>query len=161
MEPIFITLSFFPLTLFWFQSYCVIFNDWKFSVTQLIFFHETNLVYRTSLFSYIGWWWRCVVSTLSLSHIKEVKCPRDEIAISQDCFSKYQTKCVIKSLFRQVMTSQTLRFFLNQPLKQWLTGKKRGKDENTKIWTSQEQKELFRWNQKYFSVFEGLSFGEQ
>ena len=24
------------------------------------------------------------------------------------------------------MTSQTLRFFLNHPLKQWLTGKKRG-----------------------------------
>ena len=48
-------------------------------------------------------------------------------------FSIYQTKFVIRSLFRQVMTSQTLRFFLNQPLKQWLTGKKRGEDENTKI----------------------------
>ena len=48
-------------------------------------------------------------------------------------FSRYQTKCVIKSLFRQVMTSRTLRFFLNQPLKQWLTGKKRGEDENTKL----------------------------
>ena len=47
--------------------------------------------------------------------------------------SRYQTKCVIKSLFRQVMTSQTLRFFLNQPLKQWLTGEKRGEDKNTKI----------------------------
>ena len=46
--------------------------------------------------------------------------------------SRYQTKCVIKCLFRQVMTSQTLRFFLNQPLKQWLTGEKRGEDENTK-----------------------------
>ena len=42
-------------------------------------------------------------------------------------FSRYQTKCVIKSLFRWVVTSQTLRFFLNQPLKQWLTGKKEGK----------------------------------
>ena len=31
------------------------------------------------------------------------------------------------------MTSQTLIFFLNQPLKQWLTGKKREEDENTKI----------------------------
>ena len=41
-------------------------------------------------------------------------------------FSRYQTKRVIKSLFRQVMTSQTLRFFLNQPLKQWLTGNKKG-----------------------------------
>ena len=42
-------------------------------------------------------------------------------------FSRYQTKCVIKFLFRQLMTSQTLRFLLNQPLKQWLTGKKERK----------------------------------
>ena len=47
-------------------------------------------------------------------------------------FSRYQLKCVIKFLFRQLMTSQTLRFFLDQPLKQWLTGRKRGEDENTK-----------------------------
>ena len=59
-------------------------------------------------------------------------------------FSRYQIKCVIKSLFRQVVTSQTLRFFLNQPLKQWLTGKKRGEDENTKIGISRERKELFK-----------------
>ena len=31
------------------------------------------------------------------------------------------------------MTPQTLRFFFDQPLKQWLTGEKRGEDENTKI----------------------------
>ena len=42
------------------------------------------------------------------------------------------------------MTSQVLRFFLDQPLKQWLTGKKRGEDENTKIQISQERKELLR-----------------
>ena len=47
-------------------------------------------------------------------------------------FSRYQIKCVIKFLFRQLMTSQTLTFFLDQPLKQWLTGRKTGKDENTK-----------------------------
>ena len=58
-------------------------------------------------------------------------------------FSQYQTKHVIKSLFRQVMTSQT-RFFLNQPLMQWLTGKKRREDEYTKNRISQEQNELFR-----------------
>ena len=39
----------------------------------------------------------------------------------------------MKSLFRQVTISQTLTFFLNQPLKQWLTEKKRGEDEYTKI----------------------------
>ena len=47
-------------------------------------------------------------------------------------FLRYQTKCVIKFLIRQFMMSQTLGFFLNQPLKQWLTGKKRGEEENTK-----------------------------
>ena len=47
--------------------------------------------------------------------------------------SRYQTKCVIKFLFRQLMMSYALRFFLYQPLKQWLTGRKRGEDENAKI----------------------------
>ena len=38
----------------------------------------------------------------------------------------------------------------------------RGKDGNTKIWISQEQKELFTWHKKHFSwFFEGLSFGEK
>ena len=27
----------------------------------------------------------------------------------------------------------------------------RAEDENTKIWISQERKELFRWNKKHFS----------
>ena len=66
-------------------------------------------------------------------------------------FSRYQTKCVIKFSFRQLMTSWILRFFLNQPLKQWPTGRKRGKDRNTKNWIFWEQKELFRWNKKHFS----------
>ena len=58
-------------------------------------------------------------------------------------FSRYQTKCVIEFIFRQLMTPQTLRRFLVQPLKQWLTGRKRGKDENTKTLLSPEGKELF------------------
>ena len=40
--------------------------------------------------------------------------------------------------------SQTIRFTLDQPLKQWLTGRKRGEDGNTKILISRERKELFR-----------------
>ena len=49
-------------------------------------------------------------------------------------FSRYQTKCLIKLLFRQLMTSQTLRFILDRALKQWLTGKKReGKMEIQKL----------------------------
>ena len=34
-------------------------------------------------------------------------------------------------------------------------------EKNTKIWISQERKELFRWKKKHFSIFEGLSFGEK
>ena len=48
-------------------------------------------------------------------------------------FPRYQTKCVIKFLFRQLMMSQTIRSMLDQPLKQWLTRRKRREDENTKI----------------------------
>ena len=44
-------------------------------------------------------------------------------------FSRYQTKCVINFLCRQLMTSKILRFFLDQHFS-W---KKRGEDENTKI----------------------------
>ena len=47
-------------------------------------------------------------------------------------FSRHQTKYVIKFLFRQLMTLYILPFFLDQPLKGWLTGKKRAEDENTK-----------------------------
>ena len=47
-------------------------------------------------------------------------------------FPRYQTKCVIKFLFSQLMISQTIRFMLDQPLKQWLTGRKRGEDGNKK-----------------------------
>ena len=57
-------------------------------------------------------------------------------------FLRYQTKCVIKFLFRQLMTSQTLRFIFDQLLKQWLTGRKRREDGNTKIWISRERTEL-------------------
>ena len=48
-------------------------------------------------------------------------------------FSRYQTKCVIKFLFRQLMTPSTLRFNFDHPVKQWPTGRKRREDGNTKI----------------------------
>ena len=65
----------------------------------------------------------------------------------------------IKFLFRQLMISETIRFKLDQSLKQWLTGRKRGEDGNTKISISRERKVLFRWNKKaFFIVSEGLSF---
>ena len=58
---------------------------------------------------------------------------------------------VIKFSFRQLITSRTLRFVFNHQLKQWPKRSKSGVDENTKIWISQEWKELFRWNKKYSS----------
>ena len=76
----------------------------------------------------------------------------DKVSMSQlISFSRYQTKCVTKFWFRQLVTTRTLRFFLKQPLKQWQTGKKRGEEENIKIWISREWKKLFRWNKKHFS----------
>ena len=67
-------------------------------------------------------------------------------------FPWYQTKCVIKFLFRQLM-SQTIRFILDQPLKQWLTGRKSGEDGNTKIWISWERKELSDEIKYIFHIF--------
>ena len=43
------------------------------------------------------------------------------------------------------------KIYVGSTLKQWLTGRKRGGDRNTKIWISQEGKELFRLNKKHFS----------
>ena len=60
---------------------------------------------------------------------------------------------VLLSSYRQLMMSWTLRFILDQALKQWLTGRKREEDGNTKIWISWEWKELFRWNKKHLSQF--------
>ena len=69
----------------------------------------------------------------------------DKISMSHlISFSRYQTKCVIEFLFRQLIMSQTIIFMLDQPLKQWLTRRKRGEDENTKICISRERKELSR-----------------
>ena len=59
-------------------------------------------------------------------------------------FLIYQTKCVIKFLFRQLITSLTLRFICEHTLKQWLTGRRKEKDKNAKIWISWERKEC-KW----------------
>ena len=42
------------------------------------------------------------------------------------------------------------KFIFDHHLKQWPTGRKRGKDRNAKNWISRERKELFRWNKKDF-----------
>ena len=46
-----------------------------------------------------------------------------------------------------------LRFIFDHPLKQWPTGRKRGKDRNRKIWLSQEWKELFYEIKRIFHSF--------
>ena len=68
-------------------------------------------------------------------------------------FLRNQTKCVIQFLFRQLVASKTLRFIFHQPLKQWLTGRKKGEDGNKTMWIFLEKKELFKWNKEYFSKF--------
>ena len=43
----------------------------------------------------------------------------------------------------------------------WFWKEWKGRKTVIKMWISQEQNELFRWNQKHFVVFEGLSSGEK
>ena len=69
------------------------------------------------------------------------------------CFPRYQTKCVIKFLFRQLMMSQTLRFILDQPLKQWLTGRKRGEDRNIKTEYHENEKDFLNKIKNVFHSF--------
>ena len=58
----------------------------------------------------------------------------DKVSMSHIIFfSRYQTECVIKLLFGQLMTTLTLRFFLDRLLKQRLTRKKTREGQNTKI----------------------------
>ena len=66
-------------------------------------------------------------------------------------FSRYQTKCVIKFLFIQLMMSSTLRFFLDQPLKQWLRGKKEEKTKIEKFEYLQTEKSFLEEMKKHFS----------
>ena len=60
---------------------------------------------------------------------------------------------LLSSYNRQLMTSWTLRFIFDQPLKQWLTGGKRGEDGNTNIWISRERKELLGEIKNIFHSF--------
>ena len=59
------------------------------------------------------------------------------------------------------MTSLTLRFIFAQPLKQWLTGEKRGVDRNTKFEYLKNQ-ETFSDEMKTFSIlFERPAFSKK
>ena len=58
-------------------------------------------------------------------------------------FSRYQTKCDIKFLFRQLMTSWTLRFFLRSTFKAMANSEKKREDKNTKIYECLENEKSF------------------
>ena len=68
-------------------------------------------------------------------------------------FSRYQTECDIKFLFRQLMSSWTLRFLLRSTSKAMADSEKKREDKNTKIWMSREWKELFRSIKSIFHSF--------
>ena len=79
-----------------------------------------------------AWFFHKNVPYLILFHLTKFQCHIFS-------FWRYQTKCAIKFLFRQL---------LNHSLRQWLIGKNWREVGNTNIWISQEWKELFRWNKK-------------
>ena len=68
-------------------------------------------------------------------------------------FLRYQTKYVIKLLFRQLMMSQTLGFIFHQPLKKWLEGRKRGEDRNTKFEYLENEKNFLNEIKSIFHSF--------
>ena len=64
------------------------------------------------------------------------------------------TKFQCHTLFLSQYIKQNV--FFDQPLKQLLTGQKRGEDQNTKIWISRERKELFRWKNTFHSSWRAI-----
>ena len=68
-------------------------------------------------------------------------------------FPRYQTKCVIKFLFSQLMMSQTIRFMLDQPVKQWLTGRKEGKTDIQKLEYLENEKSFLDEMKNIFHSF--------
>ena len=89
-----------------------------------------------------AWFFHKNVSYLILYQWTKFQC--HTLFLSQDTIKLYM-------LLSAYIDSWWRHDFFDQPLKQWLTGKKRGKDEHTKIGISEEQKELFRCNKKHFS----------
>ena len=61
-------------------------------------------------------------------------------------FLRYQTKCVIKFLFRQLMMSLALSFIFDHLLIQWPTGKKEEKTEIQKFEYLENEKTFKPYN---------------
>ena len=76
-------------------------------------------------------------------------------------FSRYQTKCVIRSLFRQLMLSKTLGLVFDHPLSNVQDAEEEGKTEIQKCECLENEKSFLHENKSIFHSFEGLSFGEK
>ena len=72
-------------------------------------------------------------------------------------FLSYSKNYICKFMQANSWHHKLFHFYL--PFWVWKVWK--GREKNTKIWISREPKELFRWNKKHFTYFEGLSFDEK
>ena len=70
-------------------------------------------------------------------------------------FSRYQRKCVIKFLFRQLMTSATCKIYPQSPSKAMADREKKRRRKKYK------NLNILRTEKAFFIVFEGLSFSEK
>ena len=76
-------------------------------------------------------------------------------------FSRYQTKCVKKFLIRQFITSQT-KIFLESTSKAMVDReKKEGKTKIQKFQYLENEKSFCNEIKTFFTIFDGLSFGEK
>ena len=71
-------------------------------------------------------------------------------------FLRYQTKCVVSpyldNFWRIRIYLYLFRIYLPSSSMPMTEREKKGEDGNTKIWTSWQRKELFRWNKKHFFI---------
>ena len=74
-------------------------------------------------YTFSAWFFQKIVAHIILYQLIKLQC---QTFLS---FSRYWRKSLIKFSLRQLMTSWTLRFIFDQPLKQQPTRKKRGESE--------------------------------
>ena len=98
--------------------------------------------YKTSWEKFL--YWLCIISSIFWCYIKQ--------------FLSYSKNYICKFMQSSSWDHKLFHFHLCF----WIWEMWKGRVKITKIWISEELKELFQWNRKYFFiVFEGLSFGEK
>ena len=65
-------------------------------------------------------------------------------------FSRYQISQVLIYTVDDIINFKIFLWSNSKAMADW---EKKREDKNTKIWISQEGKELFRWNKKHISYF--------